>query len=480
MTVHRTNVAAVLGVVAAVLVRLYCIHFHPHILGDSMVYGDLARNMLQHHTFAITEPDRIRPTLIRLPGYPLLMAACFAVFGAGNYTSVVYLQLILNVASCCLIASLAVRLFGKRAGLIALWLAALCPFTADYVATGYTEIVSVFCVALAFFSLERWYADHKRGRRWSGYLWPLAFALAFGCLLRPDRTLLAAAVIAAMVWIAWHSSLRGRSLTQVATVCVIILLPLAAWGLRNWRVFHVIQPLAPKYANDPGNVVNYGFNRWYRTWAIEFESTFDIYWTWDGSTMNFGDLPSRAYDLPGERERTAAIFAEYNRETSATPAIDDAFAALAAERVKAHPFRYYVELPVARLANMWLRPRTEMDNVPLDWWRFNDDRLGCIEAAALGLVNLAYLALAAIGLWRWRRQGWLGQRVLAWCMIGFVLLRSALLLTIDNSEPRYTLDCYPVVILLAAFAFARNHRAVRAAATPSPTATNPATRLTAT
>src|ERR1700744_6449480 len=144
MRFNRTYIAAALGVVAAVLVRLYCIHFHPHILGDAMVYGDLARNMLQHHAYAITEPNRIRPTLMRLPGYPLLMAACFALFGIGNYISVVYLQLFLDVASCALIAALAGRLFGKRAGLIALWLAALSPFTADYVATGYTEIASIF------------------------------------------------------------------------------------------------------------------------------------------------------------------------------------------------------------------------------------------------------------------------------------------------------------------------------------------------
>ena len=170
--------------------------------------------------------------------------------------------------------------------------------------------------------------------------------------------------------------------------------------------------------------------------------------------MSFDDLPSRAYSLPGERDRTAAIFAEYNRETSATPAVDNAFAALAAERIKAHPFEYYVALPIARLANMWLRPRTEMDDVPLDWWRFNDDRLGRIEAAALGLINFAYLALAVIGLWRWRNQGWPGASIFAFAMLAFVLFRSSLLLTIDNSEPRYTLDCYPIVIVLASFAFA--------------------------
>jgi hypothetical protein len=473
----RNHAWAAGGIIAAICVRLYCIHFHPHILGDAFVYGDLAGNLVKHHTFAITEPDRIRPTLMRLPGYPLLMAACFEIFGVGNYYSVVYLQLVLDVASCCLIAALAARLLGKRAGLCALWLAALCPFTADYVATGYTETASIFCVALAFFSLERWSTALNRSIPSNKYLWPLAFALAFGCLLRPDRTLLVVAVVGAMTWLAWHSSDRSRSLMQTAAICLVITLPLAIWGYRNWRVFHVIQPLAPKYANDPGDIVNYGFNRWYRTWAVDFKSTSDIYWTWDGSPMLFSDLPARAYSLPGERDRTAALFADYNQTTSATPAVDSAFAALAAERVKANPLQYYIALPVARVANMWLRPRTEMDDVPLDWWRFGDDRLGCIEAATLGLVNLAYLALAAIGLHRWRKQNWSNHRAVAYSMLGFVLLRSALLLTIDNSEPRYTLDCYPIVILLASFAI---YRSDLAAATPAATETNPATTLTTT
>ena len=34
-------------------------------------------------------------------------------------------------------------------------------------------------------------------------------------------------------------------------------------------------------------------------------------------------------------------------------------------------------------------------------------------------------------------------------MIAFVVLRSLLLITIANPEPRYTLECYPVVFVFA-------------------------------
>ena len=72
-----------------------------------------------------------------------------------------------------------------------------------------------------------------------------------------------------------------------------------------------------------------------------------------------------------------------------------AFAALAAARIHAAPLRYYVWLPAVRIADMWLRPRTEL--LPSDprWWEFNDDRRWLAVSIVFGLVNLAYVALAA-------------------------------------------------------------------------------------
>ena len=40
---------------------------------------------------------------------------------------------------------------------------------------------------------------------------------------------------------------------------------------------------------------------------------------------------------------------------------------------------------------------------------------------------------------------------LAWAMVAFVVLRCALLLTLDNSEPRYTLEFFPLLIVWASF-----------------------------
>jgi hypothetical protein len=257
-----------------------------------------------------------------------------------------------------------------------------------------------------------------------------------------------------MVWLVWRS--RGetvaRRVAPAVVASLLVALPLSLWAARNWRIFHVVQPLAPHYANDPGEEVPYGFMRWYRTWAIGFPSTVNVYWMYDGSVVKMSDLPARAFDSPEQRAETAAIYAEYNQEQGSTAPVDAKFARLAEERVAAHPVRYYVLLPVARELGMWFRPRTELLRVPLDWWRVREHVWASCEALGMAAINVAYLALAVVGLIRWRRAGWSGMAALAWVMGAFFVLRCALLLTIDNAEMRYTLECYPVVLVLCGVA----------------------------
>jgi hypothetical protein len=93
---------------------------------------------------------------------------------------------------------------------------------------------------------------------------------------------------------------------------------------------------------------------------------------------------------------------------------------------------------------MWLRPRTE--TLPSDsrWWEFNDDPKWSTLAVGMGAVGLFYVLSALYGLPRALLAGDM------WLFLGFVLLRSAFLGTLENPEPRYTLECYPIVIVLAA------------------------------
>jgi hypothetical protein len=69
-------------------------------------------------------------------------------------------------------------------------------------------------------------------------------------------------------------------------------------------------------------------------------------------------------------------------------------------------------------------------------------------AIGFGVINLFYVLAAMAGWVRCRNAEWLGLLIL------FVVLRSAFLGTLENPEPRYALEMYPIVIVLTAAALA--------------------------
>ena len=243
---------------------------------------------------------------------------------------------------------------------------------------------------------------------------------------------------------------------RITLVCVLLALtPFALWTLRNWQTFHVFQPLAPRLANDPGEDTHPGWERWTKTWCLDFVSTYEIYWNVPNAPLDIAKLPSRAFDSPAQYAQTAALAADYNRNGyDLTPEIDARFASLAAQRVAAHPLRYYLWLPLGRVADMGLRPRVENLNIDLDWWVYshhNDETRFSWEYAGL---NALYLVLAAAGLCM-RPRFWQA-------MLAYMLMRSALLLTVEAPEARYTLECFPMLFVLGGVALSAALRKIPA------------------
>ena len=445
---------------AGLVLRLWFVEHMACVAGDTLVYGGIAKNWMLKGVYGFyasdAHPEVISPTLIRLPGYPLFLMLCFRAFGVEHYRAVMNVQIAVDLGTCLLASGLVRRLFGDRAALVTLWATALCPFTANYVAAPLTETLVLATIALAFYGFVRW-ADAGAG--YNGWLWVIAAALAYSLLLRPEQGLLGAAVLPAMLWQAMRNVRRRGTASGAGPVliaCMLTLLPLVPWTVRNWTTFKEFQPLAPRYANDPGEIAPEGFARWYRTWATEFASTEEVYWNYNGDRINLSDLPARAFDAGSAaasadlRERTAALLDAYNVKMSLTPQIDGRFGGLAMERVHAHPVLYYLALPLARLLDMALRPRTEMMDVPLEWWRWREHPGKSLFAFTYAGLNLVYLVAGFAGIWLWirrsRRERELLQE-LALAMVASVVLRSLLLLTIDNSEPRYTLEFFPVLFV---------------------------------
>src|SRR5713101_4191271 len=192
--------------------RIFVVHRWPNDEpDDGKVYAQIARNIVEQHSYSDAKEPPYDPTLTRLPGYPLFLAATYKVFGHGNNGAVRIVQALIDTATCGLIALLAFYWEPdedrkRSAAIAALALAAVCPFTAIYSATVLTEVPTMLlavamCVAaaLAFrktFTTE----DTEEAQKHQGSLkqalkwWAVAGLLGGAVvLIRPDSGLFVAA-----------------------------------------------------------------------------------------------------------------------------------------------------------------------------------------------------------------------------------------------------------------------------------------------
>ena len=139
----------------AILVTLLALSFRfwlafnlpPDDDDDGRFYSRIARNLLDHRGYSGEEEEPFVPTYVRVPGYPLVLAGIYAAMGSDSQLAVRVVQVVVDTLTCWLIALLALawapREWGlakrRRAMLIALALAASCPFSAVYVTTILTE-----------------------------------------------------------------------------------------------------------------------------------------------------------------------------------------------------------------------------------------------------------------------------------------------------------------------------------------------------
>ena len=76
------GLSVALAVGGGVWMRLWMLKALPQVSPDTLLYGGMAKNMLLHGQYAISDGSGVvHETLLRLPGYRLFLAACFRLFG---------------------------------------------------------------------------------------------------------------------------------------------------------------------------------------------------------------------------------------------------------------------------------------------------------------------------------------------------------------------------------------------------------------
>lgn len=199
----RMRVNVVAAVLAGLALRVYLVLKFPVTdTGDAPFYMELAWNWLKNGVYGFPVYGRLTPVDMRVPGYPAFLAAVFA-FAGQSARAAMLAQVAVDLATCFVIALIAARLAPvaarRRVAIAGLWLAALCPFTANYTAVVLTETLVIFLTALATLVLLQTDAGGAQEVRAQGsgvaaFLtnpWRLAgIVVGFGTLVRPETPLL--------------------------------------------------------------------------------------------------------------------------------------------------------------------------------------------------------------------------------------------------------------------------------------------------
>lgn len=463
LPVARINLAAAL--MAGLALRLFFVIRFPFSAGDTKFYDALAQNWLYHGVYGLFVGGQLMPSDMRAPGYPAFLAAVYAFFGP-SHRAVLIAQAIIGLLTCLGIASIASHLVPaaaqRKAATAALWIAALCPFTANYDSILLTEALAIFFTAfsiLIFISLlEHPLIAHPNSTSarsilsFAGWAGSGGILVGLGTLVRPEMplVLLAAGLI-------FTVRLRRRIdwpklVLTISWMAAGLVLPLLPWAARNARVLGRIQFLAPRYAETEGDFIPYGFFAWTRTWMVRPEENYLVPWKLGNAPISIESLPASAFDSVSERNRVARLLIAYNADLKIPPLHDREFELLARERTARHPLRTYIIVPIERVGAMWFAPRVGFLRYsgelwpPAEKWRENASVFSV--TAGFGILNLVYFGLAIAGAWNCRARSAIAM------LVAFVVIRTAFLTQQLSVEPRYVIVCFPAFLAIAAQALA--------------------------
>lgn len=460
---YKQLVAAML---AGLALRLFFIAHRPFYSGDTHFYEELARNWLDHGIYGLFVGGQLMPVDVRMPGYPAFLAATYAVLGRSR-TAVLLVQAVLDMFTCYVVALIAARLApAARRGVVAtaaLWLAALCPFTAGYTAAVLTETLATFVTALAFYALLRALTDPSINLvgadaggtaflPFAGWVLVAGVLTGLGTLVRPETPLLLAAA-GLVLCIRWRRPADWTRLALAGTWMALgLLLPLLPWAARNARTLGRTEFLAPQYAESRGDFLPHGFYAWTGTWMVRPRDAYSVPWKLGNEPIHSDTLPSSAFDSDAERARVESLLKSYNDGLKMTPRLDHEFAELARERTTRRPWRTFLFIPLVRAGALWFTPHVELLPYSGELWppgdRWRSNRMDFGVTLGLGILNIVLIGLALAGAWRCGRQPGLGLALV------FLGVRTAFFTQRLTIEPRYMLVCFPVILALAAQAWA--------------------------
>lgn len=236
-------VALTLRVIAGVMVQQYVSQTPGRlclIAGDAEGYWELGTKLAHGQNFEIYEPPR---RVLRMPGFPALLAVSIAAFGGHAGPARMILALIGTLACGC-VYWLGAQLYGREVGLIATALAAVSP---TFIVTSVmilSETMFALGLLLSLISLA-WLARPTPVSVWRTLALGVVAGLcgAFACYVRPSWLLFPFLALGWLVLPALKAGTGESSAPKLATVivagiglCLGMAGGLLPWTWRNYVV----------------------------------------------------------------------------------------------------------------------------------------------------------------------------------------------------------------------------------------------------
>ena len=141
-----------------------------------------------------------------------------------------------------------------------------------------------------------------------------------------------------------------------------------------------------------------------------------------------------------------------------TPEIDAAFAQLARERIARHPFRFYIWLPIKRAHTMWFDTHSQywpFEGTLLPFEDLDHEHSQQIWLPLFAGLTALYTLLGLAGAWFLWGAGKSAARRWLLLVALAILLRLILFSSMENPEPRYLVEFFPLLSILGGIAIAQ-------------------------
>jgi len=225
---RRARVLLIVALALTCAIHTWLLVARPLVIGpvnrDSDEYWRIAANVADGNGFSY---DGIEPTRMRMPGYPLFLAAIQSVAGPEVMPTLV-VQSLLNVVTLLLLSGLAARLFGPLTGA---WTALLIALYLPLPVLACRIMSEGPYIAVLAGSIVCWV--NALERKSLGWFAATGALVGLASLVRPAG-LATLILLAPMVWLQMGRSRRG--LTSGAAALAVGLAVMAPWAARNWLV----------------------------------------------------------------------------------------------------------------------------------------------------------------------------------------------------------------------------------------------------